>query len=205
MSVTPSYPGLYVEELPSMSHSVTAAPTSVTVFVGYSHPFRTLPGNFGTPVEIFSFSDYQAYFGGFFDLDPWLPDYLGNAVNQFFQNGGSDAWVVGLQAVDFVDATGEPIAVQGNNATLSAPSFTFDASAAGAEANSVTVTLTALQPYGLGGNGGPGNPVHIQLINRRKSTSTAANFDTADIIVTQGLLSPETYRGVLISDLGAAL
>ena len=91
MAVTPSYPGIYVEELPNLSHSVTAAPTSVTVFVGYSHPFKTPPGNFGVPKEIFSFGDYIANCGGFFDLDPWLPDYLGNAVFQFFQNGGSDA------------------------------------------------------------------------------------------------------------------
>lgn len=91
MAVTPSYPGIYIEELPNLSHSVTAAPTSVTVFVGYAHPFRTPPGNFGRPVEVFSFGDYMVNFGGFFDLNPWLPDYLGNAVFQFFQNGGSDA------------------------------------------------------------------------------------------------------------------
>jgi hypothetical protein len=52
---------------------VTAAPTSVTVFVGYTHPFRANPDNFGTPMEIFSFGDCQANFGGFFDLNPRLP------------------------------------------------------------------------------------------------------------------------------------
>ena len=100
MPITTSYPGVYVEELPSVSHSVTAAPTSVTVFIGYTHPFKTLQfqgdssTTLRTAVEIFSFKDYQDNCGGFFSFEPWLPDYVGNAVFQFFQNGGSHAWVV---------------------------------------------------------------------------------------------------------------
>src|SRR5579863_3682400 len=95
MPITPTYPGVYIEELPSYNHSVTAAPTSVTVFIGYTHPFKTsMPGK---AVQLFSFADYQTYFGGFFSFDPWLPDYVGNAVFQYFQNGGSTAWVVGLK------------------------------------------------------------------------------------------------------------
>ena len=43
MPITPTYPGVYIEELPSYNHSVTAAPTSVTVFIGYTHPFKTQP------------------------------------------------------------------------------------------------------------------------------------------------------------------
>ena len=41
MPVTTSYPGLYVEELPLSAHSISAAPTSIAAFVGYSHPYRT--------------------------------------------------------------------------------------------------------------------------------------------------------------------
>ena len=41
MTVTTSYPGVYIQELPSLVHSITPAPTSVAVFVGYTHPFRT--------------------------------------------------------------------------------------------------------------------------------------------------------------------
>ena len=41
MPVTPTYPGVYIEELPSSTHTITAAPTSVTVFIGYTHPFKT--------------------------------------------------------------------------------------------------------------------------------------------------------------------
>ncbi len=205
MAVQTSYPGLYIQELPSTSHSVTAAPTSVTVFIGYSHPFRT-QGTFGTPVEIFSFSDYQANFGGFFELNPWLPDYLGNAVFQFFQNGGSNAWVVGLQATEFLDATGSPITAGEGNAALSAAAITFDMSPAAAP-NSVSVTLTAQQPGGTDtsqDNAASGNPTRVQFVNRRKSSSTAQDYDLADIVITQGT-NAETYRGTAAGGIVAAL
>ena len=64
MPVTPTYPGIYIEEILSNAHTITAAPTSVTVFVGYTHPFKTLPQNYGAAIEIFSFTDYEREFGG---------------------------------------------------------------------------------------------------------------------------------------------
>src|SRR5260370_12440824 len=93
MPVTPTYPGLYIEEILSNVHTITAAPTSVTVFVGYTHPFKTPPQNYGAAIEIFSFTDYEREFGGLFDVD-WLADDVGRAVFQFFAHGGADAWVV---------------------------------------------------------------------------------------------------------------
>jgi Bacteriophage tail sheath protein len=103
MPITPSYPGLYIEEIPSNSHTITAAPTSITVFIGYTHPFQTQ--QWGVPVEIFSFSDYERFFGGFFnsswfnaDEQAGLFSDVAMAVYQFFQNGGSQAYVVGLQS-----------------------------------------------------------------------------------------------------------
>ena len=41
MTVMTSYPGVYIQELPSLVHTITPAPTSIAVFVGYTHPFRT--------------------------------------------------------------------------------------------------------------------------------------------------------------------
>lgn len=206
MTVTPSYPGIYIEELPNLNHSVTAAPTSVTVFVGYSHPFKTPSGNYGKPVEIFSFSDYIANFGGFFDLYPWLPDYLGNAVFQFFSNGGSNAWVVGLKATEFLDASGKPVAAGPGNATLSPAAITFDMSPAAAP-GTVSVTLTAQQPGGIdpgSSNAASGTPARVQFVNRKKSDPAVDDYDLADIIITQGT-SAETYRGAAARDIAATL
>ncbi len=105
MSVTTSFPGIYIQELPSNTHTIAAAPTSVTVFVGYSHPFKTL--NFATPVELFSFSDYEREFGGFAHSSV-IDNNLPYAVSQFFLNGGGDAVVVGLQPSYYNDTTSPP-------------------------------------------------------------------------------------------------
>jgi len=84
MPVTVSYPGVYIEELPSGVHSIAGVATSITAFVGY-----TARGPVDQAVRIANFSDYERNFGGL-----QLDSEIGYAVQQFFQNGGSDAYVV---------------------------------------------------------------------------------------------------------------
>lgn len=94
MPVTPTYPGVYIEELPTSARTITPAPTSITVFIGYTHPFKTRA--FGKAVRIFSFSDYEREFGGHYHSGE-IPSDVPVAVEQFFLNGGSDAYVVGIE------------------------------------------------------------------------------------------------------------
>src|SRR5205807_2249758 len=101
MPVTVSYPGIYIEELPSSTHTIAAAATSIGVFVGYTHPFKTT--SFKKAVRLFSFADYEREFGGFFSSSAFETSdaksqfsSVAHAVNQFFLNGGSDCYVVGL-------------------------------------------------------------------------------------------------------------
>jgi phage tail sheath protein FI len=100
MPVTPTFPGIYIEEIQSSAHTITAAPTNVAVFIGYTSPFKTR--SFGKPVRLFSFTDYEREFGGFFnnvlyDESKGAPfGSVAHAVNQFFLNGGSVCYVVGL-------------------------------------------------------------------------------------------------------------
>src|SRR5262245_57237400 len=84
MPITPTYPGVYIQELPSPVHTVTAVATSITAFVGY-----TAKGIDNRAKEIFSFSDFQRLFGGLASNSE-----LSYAVQQFFQNGGAQAYVV---------------------------------------------------------------------------------------------------------------
>ena len=84
MPVTPSYPGVYVEELPSAVRTIVGVPTAITAFVGYT---KRGPADF--PTQVLSFGDYERAFGA---LDPDSP--VGYAVQQFFQNGGGEAWIV---------------------------------------------------------------------------------------------------------------
>jgi phage tail sheath protein FI len=53
MPVAPTYPGVYIEELPSGVRTITGVSTSVTAFLGY-----TLRGPIDDPVQLFSF-DYD--------------------------------------------------------------------------------------------------------------------------------------------------
>ena len=84
MPVSPTYPGVYIEEIPSGVHTITGVATSITAFIGF-----TPRGLVNEPVHIFSFADYERAFGGLAVDSP-----LSYAVKHFFQNGGSEAYVV---------------------------------------------------------------------------------------------------------------
>jgi uncharacterized protein len=102
MPVTPTYPGIYIQEAASTSHTITASPTNTAVFIGYTHPLKTPLTNTGQPVQIFSFADYQNNFGSFVRSGAFAhaygiaqnPGAFGNmaqAVHQFFLNAGAAA------------------------------------------------------------------------------------------------------------------
>ena len=190
MPITPTYPGVYVEELPSVSHSVSPAPTSVTAFVGYTHPLKTT--TFNQAVQLFSFADYQANFGGFFS-HPLLPDYMGQAVAQFFLNGGSTAWVVGLPSSYYALPTtaGTAPAAQG---TVTGATATVGAKTTG------QLVFTALEPTALT-TPGAGIQMTLTFSNLRQ---TANANDTADIAIVYGTTT-ESYRRVTIGNLVTAL
>ncbi|NCD71679.1 phage tail sheath family protein [Mucilaginibacter agri] len=84
MPVQPSYPGVYIEEIPSDVHTITGAATSITAFIG-----RALRGDLNSAITITSFSDFQTLFGGV-----WADSMMSYAVKDFYLNGGSKAVIV---------------------------------------------------------------------------------------------------------------
>lgn len=88
MPVALSYPGVYVEEIPSGVHTLTGVATSITAFVGY-----TDRGAVNIPAHIFSFADFERQFGGLS-----IDSMLSYSVRDFFQNGGSEAYIVRVAA-----------------------------------------------------------------------------------------------------------
>jgi phage tail sheath protein FI len=86
MPIQPTYPGVYIEEIPSGVRTITGVATSVTAFVG-----RTQRGPTNTPMTISSIGDFNRLFGGL-----WIKSALGFAVSDFYRNGGSQAIVVRL-------------------------------------------------------------------------------------------------------------
>src|SRR5215472_1300081 len=163
MPVTTSFPGVYIQELPSNAHTIAAAPTSVTVFVGYSHPFKSPLPPFGAPQEIFSFSDYERLYGGIFQSSV-IDNNLPYAVSQFFLNGGTDAIVVGLTPSYYDDTTAPPT----HKGSISAGSVSLDA------APGIGIVFTALEPTDIAATPtSPGTVMSISISNVQNSGSTA--------------------------------
>ena len=183
MTVQTSYPGIYIQELPSLVHTIIPAPTSTAVFVGYTNPFYTST-TYLTAIQLFSFADYQAKFGGFFSC-PWQPDYVGQAVYQFFQNGGPTCYVVAVPAQNYYDGNGNLLGGIG-------------AANVAIAATGGNITFTALQPVGVGT---AGIPMTVVISNLQTSS---ADDDTADVVVKYGSTA-ETYRQVKIAKLVTTL
>jgi uncharacterized protein len=96
MPVQTTYPGVYVQEVPSGVHSITGVSTSVTAFVG-----ATRQGPVNQPVRIRSMAQYVRTFGA-----PWDAAHpLGHSVGLFFANGGSEALIVRATGAAAAEAT----------------------------------------------------------------------------------------------------
>ena len=152
-----TYPGVYIQELPSGVHSITGVATSIAAFVGWA------PQGPVTETRLVeSWSDYQATYGG---LD--ARSMLGYSVNQFFGNGGQQAYIVRL----VWDGTITPAA--GTNPTAAATAVAAGVGYATSQITasqgaivspaatlrigtpvlqSITITPAALPPLPLGGS-----------------------------------------------------
>jgi uncharacterized protein len=86
MPVTPTYPGVYIEEIPSGVRTIIGVATSITAFVG-----RALRGPVNDPVRVQSMGEFNRAFGGL-----WADSTMSYAVDHFFLNGGTDALIVRL-------------------------------------------------------------------------------------------------------------
>jgi phage tail sheath protein FI len=119
MPTTPTYPGVYIEEVSSGVRTITPVATSITAFVGAAP--RGLAND---PQRVQSFAEYTRMFGGLVVGSP-----MSYAVSQYFQNGGSDALIV---RVTPPDATA---------AAIGAGGLALEAASPGAWGNGVKVRV----------------------------------------------------------------
>lgn len=84
MPIAPTYPGVYIEEIPSGVRTITGVATSITAFIG-----RALKGRVNEAVRIQSPADFEREFGGL-----WTESTMSYAVQHFFLHGGTDAIIV---------------------------------------------------------------------------------------------------------------
>ena len=89
MPVAVSYPGVYVQELPSGVRTIVGVSTSIGMFLG-----RAKLGELMKPVRCLSLADFERAFS----LEYARSD-LARAVRLFFDNGGSDCYVMRLADV----------------------------------------------------------------------------------------------------------
>lgn len=121
MPVQVSYPGVYIQEIPSGVHSIVGVSTSAAAFVDI---FKQGPVDH--PTRVSSMGEFTRIFGG---LDERSESSYG--VSQFFLNGGQTAWIVRLNPAGAATAG---VAVDG---------ITFQAKSPGAWGNALEVAATA--------------------------------------------------------------
>jgi phage tail sheath protein FI len=86
MPTTPTYPGVYIEEIPSGVRTIVGVATSIAAFVG-----SAIRGEVNEPVQVQNFGEYERNFGGLS-----VDSTMSYAVKDFFLNGGTDALIVRL-------------------------------------------------------------------------------------------------------------
>lgn len=163
MATSYTYPGVYVQELQSSSHPITGVPTSVAAFVGY-----TRSGIDNRAQEIFSFGDFERLYGGLA-----ANSELSYAVQQFFQNGGAQAFVV--------RTPGTSMGAGAANVVFQS-AFTFQALSSGTAANGnllVDVDYIGLTPGGASADAKTFNLTITDLAGGRTEYFPSVSYDNS--------------------------
>lgn len=126
MPTAPTYPGVYIEEVPSGVRTITGVATSVAAFLGYFSR-----GPMDEAVRIFNFGDFERAFGGL-----RADSEAAYAIQQFFLNGGGQAYVVRTAAAVPGAAASVTLADDGG-----ADALTLDALGPGANGNALRVEV----------------------------------------------------------------
>lgn len=124
---TVSYPGVYMEEVSSGVRPIQAASTSTCAFIGVADQ-----GEIGVAHRVFSFTEFTSRYGGFRD-----DGFLAHGVYQFFNNGGSQAYIVRVAR----DAETASITLA-DRAAAPMDTMTVSAAAAGAHGNHIQIRVT---------------------------------------------------------------
>jgi phage tail sheath protein FI len=118
-----TYPGVYIEEIPSGVRTIIGVATSITAFFG-SAP----AGPVNEPITVNSYGDFERVFGG---LAVDFP--LSYAVRDFYNNGGSQALIVRLYR--------DPATATDATSSISVDGLTFAASSPGEWGKKLRVAL----------------------------------------------------------------
>ena len=82
--VSVTYPGVYIQEVPSGVRTITGVSTSTAMFIG-----RTERGVMDKPTRVFNYSEFSRAFG-----TSTAQSELATSVRLFFANGGTQAYIM---------------------------------------------------------------------------------------------------------------
>ena len=125
MAVTPTYPGVYVQEVPSGVRTIAGVSTSIGMFLG-----MTKAGPMFDPVRCTTYTDFVRAFS-----DDTSSAQLPNYVKLFFLNGGTDCYVMRLAN----GATNASVAIKNE---LKAEVLVLTAKNAGATGENIRAVVT---------------------------------------------------------------
>src|ERR1041385_3718920 len=132
MPATLTYPGVYVEEIPSGVHTITGVATSITAFIGQADR-----GPIDEAFVINSFGDFERNFGGLS-----LTSTMSFAVRDFYLNGGSKAVIVRVtNGAATARATMPSAPVSPASPDPPGENLLLDASSPGSWGNNLTVLI----------------------------------------------------------------
>ncbi|MGA9244277.1 MAG: phage tail sheath C-terminal domain-containing protein [Silvibacterium sp.] len=170
MSSTYTYPGVYIQELTSPVHTIVGVATSIAAFVGY-----TARGIDNRAEAIFSFADFQRLFGGLASNSE-----VSYAVQQFFQNGGTQAYVVRVP-MHYEPTVAVPTPVPYATVSIASAELVFTALSSGQWANGQLLVDVDVQGLDLST---AGDPLAFNLTIRNLMDGTSEYFPTVTMSST---------------------
>ena len=169
MAVAVTYPGVYVEEIPSGLHTITGVATSIAAFID---TFQRGPLNYA--VHLLSMSDFERQLGG---LD--TTSEASYAIQQFFLNGGTEAYAVRVAGAAAAAASVNAM----DKVVLGA--LVFKATA-GRKVGTVELDNTGLW----------GNNLRMEIDYQTSDPKTLYNLTISELDAAFNTLRSETFRNL---------
>ncbi|WP_454751950.1 phage tail sheath family protein [Cupriavidus necator] len=178
--VTVSYPGVYIQEKSSGVRTITGVATSIAAFIDWFPR-----GPLDEAVQCLSYADFEREFGGIHIDSP-----ASYGIKQFFQNGGSECWVVRVGTTGSATATEN--AVEARAVVTDGPAGSGDPMFRVLAGRQIRGAV-AVNP------GSWGNAVMLDIDYETSDPANTFNLHVSEIVLQNGvrrLLRSETFRNL---------
>lgn len=172
MSSVYTYPGVYIQELPSPVHAIAGVATSIAAFVGY-----TARGIDNRAQAIYNFGDFQRLYGGLASNSE-----VSYAVQQFYAIAGSGSQAYVVRTPMHYPTTGAVPYAQAGFGVAQAPAtegLTFSALSSGQWANGQILLDVDVQ--GLDLSTATGDPLAFNLTVTNLADGSTKNFPAVSL------------------------